>query len=377
MDIEVARKRERERAVVADRVQAWSSSFKGWVATGLLDPGPLKGGVEGLLSRIKAAKGNGKRVWAETKDIICPRARQEIVGGYVDKVDADRRRSVAVREGRLLHSRGCFKMPVLTEKAEEQARLRTARIKRWLKDFILRRQLPPQHRVMARIALTKTNGNPDKAWDILRAQGLTPTDSPSGGVRCSARLKVKYEQQSRTPAQESVAALYAANSTRWEIRHDVRQQWTTYRKKLRVDDSSIEGAGLGIFAKCSLCRGDLRLAYIGEWSKSKEKGNRYQLEHVIDGDDVYYITPLNSSESDRPNRMIEDLPPAAYVNHQKDPEKCNLIWNMEGDIPYMEVKNHVKKDTELFIHYGKSYKIVPSIPLGVISTTARSTVSRF
>ena len=44
MDIEVARKRERERAAVADRVQAWSSNFKEWVATRLLDPSPLKGG---------------------------------------------------------------------------------------------------------------------------------------------------------------------------------------------------------------------------------------------------------------------------------------------------------------------------------------------
>jgi hypothetical protein len=352
VDAEVARKRERERAVVADRVQVWSSSFKKWVATGLLDPGRLEGGVEMLLSRIKASKGNGKRVWAETKHIICPRDRQEIVGGYVDKVDADRRRSVAVREGR---GRGCFKMRTLTEEAEEMARYRTARIKRWLKDFILRRQLPAQHRVMARIALTTTNGNPDKAWAILRAKGLTPSDSPSGGVRCSARLKLKHEQQPRTRAQGPVAAQYAANATRWEIRHDVREQWAMYRNKLCVDNSSIEGAGLGLFAKCSLSREDLRLAYIGEWSKSKGKGNRYQVEHVIDGDDVYYITPLDSSESDRPKRMIEDLPPAAYVNHQKDPEKCNLVWNMEGDIPRLEVKKHVPKDTELFIDYGKSY----------------------
>jgi hypothetical protein len=354
VDMQVARKHERERAVVADRVQAWSSSFKGWVAAGLLDLGFLKGGVEALLRRIKAAKGNGKRVWAETKHIICPRDRQEIVGGYVDKVDADRRRSVVVREGR---GRGCFKMRALTEEAEEQARYRTVRIKRWLKDFILRRQLAPQHRVMARIALTTTNGNPEKAWDILRAKGLTPPDRPAGGVRYSARLKLKHEQQPRTRAQGPVAAQYVANPTRWEIRHDVREQWATYRNMLDVKKSSIEGAGLGLFATSSLSPGDLRLAYVGEWSKFKDKGNRYQVEHVINGDDVYFITPLNSNEFDEPSRMIEDLPPAAYVNHQKDPEKCNLVWNMEGDLPCLEVKKHVPKDTELFIDYGKSYHL--------------------
>eukprot|EP01047_Picozoa_sp_COSAG01_P068788 COSAG01_NODE_10022_length_2272_cov_30.590428_2_plen_310_part_00 len=308
--------------------------------------------MEALLSRIKAAKGNGKRVWAETKHIICPRARQEIVGGYVDKVDADRRRSVAVREGR---GRTHFKMRVLTEEAAEQARYRTARIKRWLKDFILRRQLPPQHRVMARIALTTTNGNPETAWNILRAKGLTPPDSPAGGVRCSARLKLKHEQQPRTRARGPVAAQYAANPTRWEIRHDVREQWATYRNMLDVKKSSIEGAGLGLYATSSLSRGDLRLVYIGEWSKFKDKGNRYQLQHTIDGDDVYFITPLDS-DSDR--REIMDLPPAAYVNHEEDHARCNLVWNMEEDIPYMELKADVQLGTELVIHYGKSYQIV-------------------
>jgi hypothetical protein len=353
--MEVARKHQRERTVVADRVQAWSSSFKEWVATGLLDLGPLKGGVEALLSRIKVAKGNGKRVWAETKHIICPvRADQEIVGGYVDKVDADRRRSVAVREDR---GRRCFKMRVLTEAAEEQARYRTNRIKRWLKDFILRRQLPPEHRVVARIALTTTNGNPSKAWAILTAKGLNPIDSLAGGVRCSSRLKLKYEHQSRPRELGPVAAQYLANPTRWEIRHDVREQWAVYRNMLVVKQSPIKGAGLGLFATSTLSRGDLRLAYVGEWSKSKTKANRYQLQHTIDGDDVYFITPLDSSDSDRPKREILDLPPAAYVNHEEDHARCNLVWNMEEDIPYMELKADVQLGTELTIHYGKEYVI--------------------
>ena len=137
----------------------------------------------------------------------------------------------------------------------------------------------------------------------------------------------------------------------------MREQWATYRNMLDVKKSSIEGAGLGLFATSSLSPGDLRLAYVGEWSKFKDKGNRYQVEHVIDGDDVYFITPLNSNEFDEPSRMIEDLPPAAYVNHQKDPEKCNLVWNMTGDLPCLEVKKHVQKDTELFIDYGKSYHL--------------------
>ena len=146
------------------------------------------------------------------------------------------------------------------------------------------------------------------------------------------------------------------SQTIWEISQDVRQQWLLHKDKVGVIKSKISGYGL--VAKTALYRDDFSLEYVGEWKKVKSDHNKYQLQHSLDGEVIYFITPLGSDDEDKQRREIETLPPAAYVNHPMAGEAPNLRWNVADAVPFMELAvPSVKAGQELTIDYGKDYWI--------------------
>jgi hypothetical protein len=55
-----------------------------------------------------------------------------------------------------------------------------------------------------------------------------------------------------------------------------------------------------------------------------------------------------------PRREIESLPHAAYVNHPKSGDPCNLIWNVADAVPFVELGvPFVEAGQELTINYGE------------------------
>ena len=90
------------------------------------------------------------------------------------------------------------------------------------------------------------------------------------------------------------------SQTMWEISQDVRQQWLLHKDKVGVIKSKISGYGL--VAKTALYRDDFSLEYVGEWKKVKSDHNKYQLQHSLDGEVIYFITPLGSDDEDEQRR---------------------------------------------------------------------------
>lgn len=115
------------------------------------------------------------------------------------------------------------------------------------------------------------------------------------------------------------------------------------RVPLLIGVSSVDGAGLGLFTKNGLKKGDYIDEYIGEFIKREHEVNRTQ-EYYFDHSDDYVIDATYQGNKTR------------FLNHSQTPniEAKHRFVNGEKRVAFY-AKQDIPPQTELFYSYGKSY----------------------
>mmetsp|Transcript_16736 Transcript_16736/g.45915 ORF Transcript_16736/g.45915 Transcript_16736/m.45915 type:complete len:936 (-) Transcript_16736:389-3196(-) len=115
------------------------------------------------------------------------------------------------------------------------------------------------------------------------------------------------------------------------------------RVPLLIGISSVKGAGLGLFTKSALKKGEYIDEYIGEFIKRDHEVNRSQ-EYYFDHSDDYVIDATYQGNKTR------------FLNHSQTPniEAKHRFVNGEKRVAFY-AKQDIPAQTELFYSYGKSY----------------------
>lgn len=169
------------------------------------------------------------------------------------------------------------------------------------------------------------------------------------------------------PEEEQQAAAGAAssdtlirNSQRlWTRENTLREMSDQERAKvagaLVVRESSIPASGLGLFAARRIPRGVRLGAYTGMCFESVEQLEAYRTAHGLPIPSGYVFEAANSA-----CRLIDGDYAAypdkacvlAFMNH--NPQKANVRFTAKGNV---EAKQDIGPGQEIFVSYGKSYRM--------------------
>jgi len=118
------------------------------------------------------------------------------------------------------------------------------------------------------------------------------------------------------------------------------------RVPLLIGTSNVGGAGLGLFTKNPLKKGDYIDEYIGEFIKRENETNRSQ-EYYFDHSDDYVVDATHQGNKTR------------FLNHSLTPniEAKNRFVNGEKRVAFF-ARRDIPAQAELYYSYGKSYNKV-------------------
>ncbi|MDH5408920.1 MAG: SET domain-containing protein-lysine N-methyltransferase [Gammaproteobacteria bacterium] len=121
--------------------------------------------------------------------------------------------------------------------------------------------------------------------------------------------------------------------TKWEREHFI------------VDDSTIECAGKGLFAKVEVGPGDT----IGPYTGMVMTDDEVNSPPYVDSDYVLWIC--------KDHNIVGEGPKANYVrfiNHHDEPN-CHIVVSTRWKKARIEAIKHIQPGEELFIDYGPEY----------------------
>lgn len=128
-------------------------------------------------------------------------------------------------------------------------------------------------------------------------------------------------------------------------------------KKLRIKKSSIKNAGLGLWVVDTskkntqnvFKKDEVIIAYIGENLTPEILSKRYNEKTAI-----YGLCELNVCVDSACVRGA-----ASYINHSSSSKKINVYFDFDDSTGQFIIvaKKNIKNNTELFISYGKQYRI--------------------
>lgn len=124
--------------------------------------------------------------------------------------------------------------------------------------------------------------------------------------------------------------------------------------KLTIKESSIPGAGKGLFTEEDIPKGALIVEYWGDTLSMKEIRERYG-ENIQDAPYIYFISYKKCIDA-----MYNLEAWARYANDAEgfvviEGMKNNAIFTNKRGVPYIESTKKIKAGSEILVSYGGDY----------------------
>jgi hypothetical protein len=142
-------------------------------------------------------------------------------------------------------------------------------------------------------------------------------------------------------------------------------------KKLRIKKSSLKNAGLGLWAidkskkntQNIFKKDDVIIAYVGEKTTPEILTKRYKEKTAI-----YALCESNVCVDSACVRGA-----ASYINHSSSPQKINVYFDIDESTNQFIIvaKKNIKNNTELFVSYGREYRMNENIVYSTSSARLR------